>query len=307
MCLLITQPEGVVFDDAFLRGVFSRNRDGLGVMYAENDTFHMRKILPRNYEQMKAFYDEHIAGRACAVHWRMKTHGDIDLDNCHPYEVISEAEGYPLWLMHNGVLHTDNLKDQTKSDTWHYIQDYLRPMLLKNPEWFMSAEFSALVGAHIGSNRFTLLDAFGNMVTVNARQGVEHNGAWLSNTYAWDTTGTQHNKPAVGAWGWGSSFEPDVGPLFDMAFEPGSSAFAADSDDWVEALMDLLEQVYPAVYYTPATDWHVLDAYYMAVGETNAWDTYNQLYDGEINVGELLRRLALPASPIAELEAEVQP
>lgn len=195
MCLLVTQSKDVVFDDHFLKGVYQHNSDGIGVMYSENNTLHIKRSLPKNESQFISFFRKEIEGRDCSWHARMRTHGDINFENCHPYKVIGSDEGYPLYLAHNGVLHTGNAKDLRKSDTWHYIQDFLRPMLLKNPEFFMTEAFSELIGDHIGSNRFVLMDGFGNMVTINKSQGVEYNGAWLSNTYAWDTTGTPFEKP----------------------------------------------------------------------------------------------------------------
>jgi hypothetical protein len=76
----------------------------------------------------------------------MRTHGDIDLLNCHPYEILNRAEhGLDLWLMHNGVLATGNRADITKSDTWHYIQDYLKPMLASNPDFAFHPSFKALI------------------------------------------------------------------------------------------------------------------------------------------------------------------
>lgn len=194
MCLIITKPAGVTFDDKFLRSTYEKNKDGIGVMYAEGNVLYSAKQVPRSFADIKAFWDTHVGDRECVVHFRMQTHGDIDLTNCHPYEVLSSEDGYPLYLIHNGILHTDNLNDTSKSDTWHYIQDYLRPMLLKNPEFFMTPAFSEIIGEHIGTgNKFVLLDAYGNIVTVNKDQGVEYNGAWLSNTYAWDTAGTEYD------------------------------------------------------------------------------------------------------------------
>ena len=235
MCLLISQPEGTVFDDAFLQGVYKKNGDGIGVMYIDNNKLHIRKALPQTFEDMKTFYNEHVAGRKCAVHWRMKTHGHIDLNNCHPYEVLTEEEGYPLWLMHNGVLATGNSKDVSMSDTWHYIQDFLRPMLLKNPEFFLTDAFKTIIGAHIGTgNKFALLDAFGNVVVVNERSGVTYNNAWLSNTYAWDTTGTEHDYTRRHVYYGGGSLtnsrsafddDDDVYPYYKTGSELGTGSY----------------------------------------------------------------------------------
>ena len=116
----------------------------------------------------------------------MRTHGDIDLDNCHPYPILNRLEhGIDLWLMHNGILATGNKADESKSDTWHYIEDYLKPMLSANPDFAFHSSFSEIVGDHIGSsNKFILMDNEGRQTIINQSAGVYWAGLWLSNTYA---------------------------------------------------------------------------------------------------------------------------
>ena len=198
MCLLINQPTTApVLPAHWLSDFFSYNSDGVGVMYSENNCLITEKILPKTDAEFIAFYNAHIAGKDCAYHLRMRTHGDTDLENCHPYMVLNHAEhGMDLALMHNGILSTGNKADPSKSDTWHYIRDYLRPMLSGNPEFFMHPAFSKIVGDHIGSgNKFVLMDNAGRVATINQSAGVFWGGLWLSNTYAW-TAPTSTSKSA---------------------------------------------------------------------------------------------------------------
>lgn len=187
MCLLITQPEGFTFSDDMLLDFFTSNRDGIGVMYVENGMLVVEKSLPNSAAQAAEFYKTHAAGKACAIHYRMMTHGDIDLLNCHPYKVFSKDEdGVDMWLMHNGILHTGNAKDKAKSDTWHYINDVIRPMLRGRTEEFTSEWFRYVVEDHIGgSNKFVMMDSNGTVATFNEKSGVYYEDAWMSNTYAW--------------------------------------------------------------------------------------------------------------------------
>ena len=202
MCLLVKQPATSRFTDDFLKGVYKKNGDGLGVMWAENNTLQVRKFLPKTLDEFVAAFREHIEGKDCVWHARMQTHGHIDMTNCHPYEVLGAEDGYPVYLAHNGVLSTGNHADTSKSDTWHYIQNFIRPMLLENPKAFMSEWFRNLIGSHIGSsNKFALMDAKGNVVLVNEHVFVEHEGALLSNTYAWDTAGTKYAPKPVQHYG----------------------------------------------------------------------------------------------------------
>jgi hypothetical protein len=201
MCLLITQSEhSPALSDDWLADFYDYNSDGVGVMYATGGQLVIEKVLPKNAQQFIAFYREHIEGRACAYHLRMRTHGAIDLDNCHPYEVLNQREhGLDLWLMHNGVLSTGNAADTSKSDTWHYIRDYLRPMLTSNPDYAFTQSFSDIVGTHIGaSNKLVLMDNLGRLAVVNRSSGVYWGGLWLSNTYAWSASKSVSKTPIKG-------------------------------------------------------------------------------------------------------------
>jgi hypothetical protein len=166
-------------------------------MFAHHGELIIKKIIPNTAQEFIDFYRENIAGRDCAFHLRMRTHGDIDLLNCHPYEILNKAQhGIDLWLMHNGVLSTGNKADTTKSDTWHYIQNDLKPMLSGNPDFAFHPSFKALIEDHIGSsNKFVIMDNEGRQTVINQSSGVYWGGLWLSNTYAWTSSKSAKNHP----------------------------------------------------------------------------------------------------------------
>lgn len=181
MCLLVQQTTQSKFTDEFLADVFNKNQDGLGIMYADGDKLHIFKCLPANAAEFVDFYRKHADGKNCVWHARMQTHGDIDFDNCHPYKVTDN-----VWLAHNGILSTGNDADKTKSDTWHFIKNFIRPALIGNPDLLTDLEWQAFVGEMIGrSNKFALVRNDGAVVVINAKAGVNYENAWLSNTYAW--------------------------------------------------------------------------------------------------------------------------
>jgi hypothetical protein len=202
MCLLVTQnTTSPVLSNDWLIDFHSSNSDGVGVMYSDDGDLIIQKILPQSAQDFIEFYHANIKGKNCAFHLRMKTHGDIDLENCHPYEVLNRADhGIDIWLMHNGILSTGNKADTSKSDTWHYIRDYLRPMLIDNPDFAFHPSFSDIVGKHIGSsNKFVLMDNQGRQAIVNQSSGVFWAGLWLSNTYAWSASSSASDLPCTSA------------------------------------------------------------------------------------------------------------
>jgi hypothetical protein len=204
MCLLVIQHQDAPkLGKEWLADFYSHNKDGVGVMYVDGGKLIVKKILPKTAKDFESFYNKEITGKFCAFHLRMKTHGDINLDNCHPYEVLNQQEhGIDLWLMHNGILSTGNASDETKSDTWHYIKNYLVPMLAKNPDFAFTEPFAEIVAEHIGSgNKFVLMDNTGRYQVINQNVGVQWGGLWLSNTYAWSSPYQVSKNSKKANWG----------------------------------------------------------------------------------------------------------
>lgn len=209
MCLIHTHHADTILSDAWVENFYDHNSDGIGMMYSEPDEHGVKqlvikKYLPKNAADAIQFYKENIKGRECVVHWRMATHGDVDLINCHPYEITPLNSSRPLWMMHNGVLSRGNYGDKSKSDTWHFIKDILKPMLDPelggNPDLAYNPGFRELVGDAIGTgNRFVFMDAEGDVSIVNRWTGVEWNYMWMSNTYAWDAPTGLNKKGKDGA------------------------------------------------------------------------------------------------------------
>ena len=181
MCLLVHQPASTRFSDDFLVDVYSANRDGLGVMFAEGGQLYVHKLLPKTSDEFVDFYRAHAEGRECVWHARMMTHGDIDFENCHPYRVTDRVS-----LAHNGILSTGNSWDKSRSDTWHFIRNIIRPAIEAREELLVDDEWLSFVGDLIGStNKFGMMSADGTVAIINRKAGVTFEGAWLSNTYAW--------------------------------------------------------------------------------------------------------------------------
>lgn len=189
MCIIITGTahnlRGVLLNTpGLIESICELNPHGLGLMYydPQQGCTVARKTLPESVWQAWGFLEEYLPGAGefqVAIHARFTTHGNTDLDNCHPYPI---GNG---WLMHNGVLRTGNAADKNKSDTWHYINDYLGGdgdlLLTPHGRW--------LVGGHIGcGNRFVYLAPQGKMATINKHTGVKYQKLWFSNTYAWDVS-----------------------------------------------------------------------------------------------------------------------
>lgn len=161
--------------------IYAQNSDGLGFMYNSTRGVRVYKCLPKNAAEARAAVAMFPQDdRELAVHWRWRTHGAIDKDNCHPYPV--DGGGY---LIHNGVLEEGNKADPTRSDTYHYIKKYLSGGLMEHVAH--EPAFLKLITDHIGyGNKFVLMTSDGRMSIAGKHRGIELGGMWWSNTYAWD-------------------------------------------------------------------------------------------------------------------------
>lgn len=165
-----------------LEDIFKSNSDGIGFMYGSKKGLKVIKVLPKNMQETRDFIGRiPTDDRDFAIHFRMTTHGDTDLSNCHPYEVAKNK----MAMMHNGILTTGNAADRSKSDTWHFIKDYLASPIQAFPELAYNEAYLTMVAELIGNNRFVFMNNEGRMSHVNYDQGIEHDGLWFSNTYAW--------------------------------------------------------------------------------------------------------------------------
>lgn len=180
MCLIITQPAGLTLSRSDLLDIFARNGDGFGIMRAHRGTLHTWRMVG-DAADMLDLYHAHAAGRACVLHWRMATHGEINVDNAHPFTLTRDVA-----VVHNGMLDIGT-PTQGKSDTWHMAQHVLAPIARDNPNALFNADMVHALGGMIGrNNKLVFQHADGRVAIVNRSAGVDYRGCWYSNTYAWD-------------------------------------------------------------------------------------------------------------------------
>lgn len=203
MCLIAVIParkDRTRVSNAWLEDVFRRNSDGFGFMWSDRGRAKATRAVGTVDEFKTAFrkHERHTEGEF-AFHLRYKTHGKVDVTNAHPYPVDTQRFGRAsIYMMHNGILHTGNSVNPAMSDTWHFINDYIRGMVTEFGEKVLfRPEFRKLVEEMIGSNRFVFLGRSGVLNVYNRHQGITWRGMWLSNTYAWSAEKFGAAKPRI--------------------------------------------------------------------------------------------------------------
>lgn len=187
MCLIIHKQANTNFNRADIADFYTYNQDGIGLMYMDS-TLQIYKTVPTSLKDVYETF-RMIDNKEAIIHLRMRTHGDIDHDNTHPYQVLNKLKhGKDLFLVHNGILPNVANDKPAMSDTWHYIRDTLTPLLSLQPALLNSKPFQTMLGQSIGSsNKLVFMDDTGKITTINKFIGTTYKGCWLSNTYAWSS------------------------------------------------------------------------------------------------------------------------
>lgn len=305
MCLILASTaskiRAVLLDTpGLLQDIYDSNSDGIGAMYVTaRNKLRVPKIVPANMADAERFIRQlPNDDRQMAVHWRYKTHGAVDLTNCHPYPVVQGK----IHFMHNGVLPHGNADDSTKSDTWHYAAKVLTPQLSVYPDLFKMPEWLGLVEEDIGkNNRFVFMDESGEMVIANKDTGIEHDGIWFSNTYAWSPElliPGYVRRTSYSSYNWKGwrDMDDDYSGLTSAGYSGTSGTKSAGT------------AVLAGGYYNTAVCGQVWDA----IGDGNAeelakvlkeWpiSSFNVLFDGMMFVTNDPATLATPALDVCQL------
>ncbi len=184
MCLIVRAKAGIPIPKELIVDAYRGNSDGYGLMWFDPD---------KGVQTVKAHAAKpKVIYRQCArveqfdrvLHMRFATHGAVDHANTHPFEVVDG-----VWMMHNGVL-SDMPHRKGKSDSAVFVEEYLRPLLDKDPQALDNPGVVKLIDALRGtSNRIVFMDSKGVVTILGEDLGLMWKGLWCSNTYAWSLWG----------------------------------------------------------------------------------------------------------------------
>lgn len=172
MCVILHRISGNPIPESELVAAHQANPDGCGLMYIDdNGAIVTEKGLwdvPTMLEKVRA-----LGNREFCLHFRIKTHGKVDENNCHPFSL-----GETTAMMHNGTLSVKT-PDYSFSDTWHFAK-YFREDIKIDADIHDEENLKEVSDFHGLSNRMCFMSP-----GVVSRTGnwSEHGGNWWSNTF----------------------------------------------------------------------------------------------------------------------------
>lgn len=209
MCIIALQPAGIPIPKVYIDTMWENNPDMSGYAYVdEND-----EVIIKKFSFLEAFkssyrkdYRKYGKETPFLLHFRIKTHGPVNEDNCHPFQVFPG-----LVFAHNGIIDIRIPKKYKDMSDTRYFNKSILQQLPRN--FLKNGAIIELIEEYIGhGSKLAFLDKHREYHILNEYFGHWHNGVWYSNkTYeelsyftgygGWDTypsryTTTTTYKPA---------------------------------------------------------------------------------------------------------------
>ena len=172
MCIAILKPNDKTLDKELLETCSINNPDGCGFAYVDDNG----DIIINKFMSFDEFWEEYSKvhnDRTMLIHFRIATHGNVEIQNCHPFKLNDR-----MALIHNGIISGYGSKTKNISDTRDFIAKVIGNIshkMWKNPS------FRTLVGKAIGYSKLAILDTDNNYYIINEDKGCWNNGVWFSN------------------------------------------------------------------------------------------------------------------------------
>lgn len=212
MCILIYADNGKTIPTKHLENSCESNPDGFGwaIITTTPDgakwTIISHKTMKaeeaiKTFEEARELHPTYPA----MFHARIATHGSVNIDNCHPFNVEDGT-----LLAHNGIL---PIRERDgRSDTRQFAEEWLPTLgvaeLLDDPDGFAQLEEFTRGSKLVVLSVSPTLQKFAYIV--NEDDGHWLDGVWYSNTsYKWSSFKTYGYVPGREYSGWGHSWNDD--------------------------------------------------------------------------------------------------
>ncbi len=310
MCIIAVKPAGEEWPTwKTLQQCWDRNPDGAGYMYNN----HQGKVVIEKGFMTWASFRKAIKmlKRRCSsettvvMHFRIKTHGAVSPECCHPFPLSSELNDLrslsfecDYGIAHNGII-SGRDTSTLKSDTMDFVMNFVYPISKMTENWTDNAFANQLIEHELDACRLFILDGTGYFWSFG--NWYEDNGMWYSNEsykkpkvvvntyYPVYSTGYDYNKwstnkiadkkeKKVEELGFGAFDDDEV-----MFLDEANAIDAADKDWWNEATADDVKRLFDempsdACTNCPEYAMCVQNGYWNCVNDDDALDYISVLW-----------------------------
>lgn len=172
MCIAILNRVNTLSYKTF-KQCWNSNPDGAGLTFFDGKNIQIIKEM----KSVKTFYAQYKEIRAqyptidIAIHFRIATHGGVNLTNCHPFKVNKQTA-----FIHNGVISKMNATKEF-SDTFIFNETILKKL---PPNFATNETILELLDSYIGYSKLVIISGK-NYAIVNESAGHWNAGDWYSN------------------------------------------------------------------------------------------------------------------------------
>lgn len=176
MCIIILNPaKAKAIDKETFLTCWERNPHGGGIAYT---TPGGTTTIIKEMERPETLYASYRKARSrypkanILLHFRITTHGDTNLTNCHPFRVDED-----LVFAHNGIIHIDCLPGLSDTNTFNEQE-----LKTAKKGFHRSAPTRAKIKDRIGrGSKIVFLDSSNRYYIINEEAGQWNGGSWFSN------------------------------------------------------------------------------------------------------------------------------
>lgn len=172
MCIAILNTKGILSLKTF-KTCWEANPDGAGLCYFDGEKIQILKDM----KGAKTFHKSYLAVREkfpsidIAIHFRISTHGRVNVTNCHPFKVNKTTA-----FIHNGMINNVAVNPDF-SDTYIFNETIVKSL----PNNFVkNTAILELLANYIGYSKLVIISGE-NASIVNEELGLWDGGNWYSN------------------------------------------------------------------------------------------------------------------------------
>ena len=188
MCIIVYKSKGKKLDKNVLRICHENNNQGMGFMYASHNKVIIRKHLT-DFDKLWKVYEDNIISKNRELslpvvwHFRIRTHGEISLANCHPFHT---KDG--IGFCHNGLFSKIDIPEGSPdSDTLTFKKQVLDKLPTR---WIGNKVIKFLIASYIGYNKLLFLKPSGDVITFNGKMWDEDDKGILYSNASYRRTRT---------------------------------------------------------------------------------------------------------------------